>query len=147
MAQIRLYGPDGVATVRTVRTVADAPASGLWNPDNLNADEIAGSVVADDVTLDALQWDNVRLVAIFSGSPLGSELVEVEPLIAVPDPSDPINSRTWATLSKFTLSPELDTDIAEVTGHSCAFRMTSLNLNGATDVTLQVTGGIRRRLD
>jgi len=84
MARLRLYGPKGSSEVRRDRSVVDATD---WTPDNLSAGETIGGLVADDVTLAAREWQDVRIVADFHGSPLGSESVEVEPLIAVPDPN------------------------------------------------------------
>ena len=136
MARLRLYGPKGSSEVRRDRSVVDATD---WTPDNLSAGETIGGLVADDVTLAAREWQDVRIVADFHGSPLGSESVEVEPLIAVPDPNGGV--RKWSTLPKFTLTPNLDGELAPVGGHDCAFRITALALDGATDVSLLATGG------
>lgn len=136
-----LYGSDGVARVRAERAAADAPAAGVWTPDNLNADEIAAPLVADDVTLRGHDWQTVRLVARFGGTPDGSESVEVETLIAVPDPTDPIGARSWVTLPKVTLAPALATMEVLIRGHNAAFRITDLTLGTATSVSIDVTGG------
>lgn len=143
MAKKVLYASSGVARARSARAAVDAPASGVWSPDNLNANEIAAPLTADDVTLRGHDWQDVRLVARFAGAPNGAESVEVEPLIAVPDPANP-TQRVWAVLPKETLAPNLDTGVVAIRGHDAAFRITALTLGTATSVSIDVTGGTHK---
>ena len=138
----RLYGYDGVVTVREARTAIDGPAIGTWTPDNLNAGEISGGVVADDVTLDAREWSHVYVVLDFvdgSGNPHAGGIGTVTMLMAVPD-ANGTNGRRWKEVST---ASGLDGDSAtsfEPVGHDVAFRLDNLVLSGATSVSIKITG-------
>jgi hypothetical protein len=139
----RLYGHDGVVTVREERTAADAPAAGSWTPDNLNAAEISGGVVADDVTLDAREWEEVYLSIDFvdaAGAPVAGGTVDVDFLLSVPQVGG-TRGRRWKVAS--SVSSLSGDDLAPIpsSGHDCAFRLTAVSLGGANKVNIRVTGG------
>lgn len=140
MAKVILFGETGRAVVRLERTAIDAPASGAWTPDNLNAAEISGGVVADDVILRASDWEDVRVVAEFTGSFTGSETVTVQPLRSVYATAVP--GRVWVPIGDpVDLAPHLGSSLVLADGGDLAFRITALTLDGGTNVTLLVTGG------
>jgi hypothetical protein len=143
LPHLRLPSSSGTVAVRSARAALDGPAAGLWTPDNRNANEIGGGEVPTDFILDAREWEDVRIVADFAGALSGAETVEVQPLIGIPKNTAP--GRDWATLPKFTLAPQLDSDVAPVRGHFSAFRITALSLGTGTSVTLKATGGTRRK--
>lgn len=147
VSKLRLYGEDGIVTVRDAKTIADAPASGTWSPDNLNAAEIAASVVADDVTLDAREWETVNLFADFvdgAGAPHAGGSVDVTLLLATPDGGASTGRRWKERMFVEALTGSIVMDVP-VDGHDVAFRADVLDLNGATSVLLKVTGGRRLR--
>ncbi len=120
----------------------DAPASGDWTPDNLNADESALS--ADDVILEAAEWEDVRVVAFFETAVNGTETVDVTPLRALPNAPSP-SGRLWVPLAPVTLAPQLGSSLVRVDAGLIAFRITALTLGTATKVGIIVTGGAYRR--
>ena len=144
MAKLKLHGPQGSVLVRIGRTAADAPVSGIWTPDNLNADEIAFPIGPDDVILDGSDFEDVRLVAAFEGSVIGAETVTVKPLRALPSPGGPLG-RLWIVLADVVLAPQLGSDVIVINAGLMAFRIGALTLGTATNVNLAVTGGLRVR--
>lgn len=143
MPKIILFGETGRATVRS-RAVIDAPAAGDWTPDNLNADEISGSVAADDVILRADDWEDVRIIAQFIGTPTGSETVSIQAIRSVWKATAP--GRDWIPIGdEFPLAPNLASELVLVDGGDMAFRITALTLDGATSVAFVATGGQRLR--
>lgn len=144
MGKLILFGHEGRTDVRVERGAADAPAAGAWTPDNLNANEISASVEADDVILAAAEWEDVRLVAYFNGSPGGAETVTVQPLRAVRVPVAP--GREWISAGDpIDLAPHGASSLVLTDGADYAFRITAVTLDSADDVTLFVTGGQRTR--
>jgi hypothetical protein len=136
-AFLKLPGPSASAIVRAARTAADAPAAGLWTPDNLNAAEIGAGVTADMVTLDGRTWDDVYVLPVFNVA--GGTSVVVTPLIAIKDALG-TRGRVWAELAPQTLTPLLS-GVMPVRGHVCAFRVTTITLGAAANVKLMATGG------
>lgn len=145
----RLYGEDGIAILRSEKTAADAPASGSWTPDNLNALEITGGLVADDVTLDAREWESANLYIDFvdgSGDPHDGGTMDVALLLAVPD-SAATSGRRWKLRQTISaLGGTMVTNIP-LDGHDVAVRIDAVALGGATSGTIKVTGGRRLRGD
>lgn len=141
-------GSGGVVRVRTGRTTADAPAVGDWTPDNLNAAEIAANKVPEDFILDATMWRSVRLAINYAGTKNGAETITVVPLVAIKD-ANGTNGRRWARLPAIVVGAGADmaTDLADVDGHLCAFRITALALGTATSVAVDATSGVRKPSD
>jgi hypothetical protein len=138
-----LYGAQGRTDVRENRPAGTDAAN--WTPDNLSAGEIAGSVVADDVTFEGRGWEDVRVGAFFGAGFGGAETVTVQTLRAIRDPAG-TNGRLWvADGTPLVLSPHGFLSAAITADKDLAFRITALTLNGAADVTIFVTGGKRVR--
>ncbi len=143
----RLHSHDASRIVRSDRTAADAPTSGSWTPDNLNANEIAANVVADDVTLDAREWSTVRVMVDFedvAGDPATGTSVNVTPLISVPLANQP-TGRFWKELAAITGLTANDAVEVSVHAHDSAFRLTAVTLGAAHHLKLRVTGGVPSR--
>jgi hypothetical protein len=141
----RLHSQDASTIVRNDRDAADSPASGDWTPDNLNADEISGGVVADDVILDAREWSSVRLMVDFedaAGDPASGTSVDITPLIGVPQ-ANQATGRFWKELTAVTTLTAAQAIEVDVHAHDCAFRITAVTLGGADHFKLRVTGGVR----
>lgn len=137
----RLYSQDATAPVREERTAADAAA---WSPDNLSGGEVGAGIVADDVTLDAREWDDVRLVVDFTdgaGGLVTGGSVDVVPMISTPNDLAS-TGRVWRDLAAISglASGAVSADVP-VRGHDVAFRLSAVTLSGAVDATLRVTGG------
>jgi hypothetical protein len=147
ITKLRLLSHDASTVVRNDRTAVDAPAAGSWTPDNLNADEIAANVTADDVTLDAREWSIVRLMVDFedvAGDPAAGTSVNVTPLISVPLANQP-TGRFWKALAAVTGLTANDAIEVSVHAHDCAFRLTAVTLGAAHHLKLRVTGGVPSR--
>lgn len=136
----RLYSQDATVVVRDDLGIQDAAA---WTPDNLSAGEITAGVVADDVTLDAREWDTVRLVVDFettAGAPHVGGTVTITPLVATPYPNN-AGGRKWRELaSTGALGSGAIYEVA-TEGHDVAFRVTALALAGADVAIVRTTGG------
>lgn len=144
MAKVILYGETGRAVVRLERTAIDAPASGAWTPDNLNAAEISGGVVSDDVILRASDWEDVRVVAEFEAGAGASAAVTLQALRALRSTTVP--GRVWIPIGDpFELTPSLASELVLADGADIAVRVTALTLDGGANVTVSVTGGQRIR--
>lgn len=131
----RLYSQDASVVVRTGRSVADAAG---WSPDNLSAPE-----TADGVTLDAREWDSIRLAIDWTTAGVksagGSVVAEI--LISVPDPLG-TRGRTWRLIDTVSgLTDATVTDPIETHGHDVAVRLTTITLSGADVVNVRATGG------
>lgn len=139
----RLYSQDAAVVVRPNRAASDAAD---WTPDNLSAGEISAGVIAEAVTLDAREWDDVQLVADWEKlgvADVGGALT-IEILIATPDAISTVGRR-WRILSTVASLTTGITALAAVRGHDAAFRITALTLGTADKVQLKVTGGTRAR--
>ena len=127
----RVYGPGGAASVRSAVTAADAAT---WTPDDEG--------VPDDFILDAREWEDVRLMASYVGSPTG-ETVTVQLLRSVWVAGGP---RQWTAVgSAVVVGAHGVSALFPVDGRDVAWRVTSLTLGGATNVGLVASGGQRRR--
>jgi hypothetical protein len=112
----------------------------------LSAGEISSGVIAEAVTLDAREWDDVQLVADWEklGVPDAGGALTIEVLIATPDAISTVGRR-WRILSTVASLTSGITALAAVRGHDSAFRITALTLGTADKVQLKVTGGNRAR--
>ena len=139
----RLYSQDAAITVRPDRAVADAAN---WTPDNLSAGEISGGIIADTVTLDGREWDDIQLIADWekTGAPDVGGSANVEVLISTPDPISTL-SRRWRIIATISGLTSGISALAGIRGHDSAFRITSLTMGTADKVQLRVTGGTRAR--
>lgn len=136
--KLQVYGPTGRVDVRTGRTVADSPVSGDWTPDNRNADESAET--PDSLTLRADRWEDIRVMANFTGTPGGAETITIQAIRSVWQAAVP--GRFWIPIGDpIVLSPTLQSDLVLTDGCDVAFRITNLSLNGGTDVELVALGG------
>lgn len=135
----RLYGRDGIVTVRDARDAVDASD---WTPDNLSAGEISGGVTTDSVTLDAREWEDLRVVACFTklGVPDPGGSVGVFLLMSIPDATGTCG-RLWREMgTAVTLTSTISTLLEEIDGHDVAVRIDALTLGTADAVTLKITG-------
>lgn len=137
----RLYSADGVATVRSGVTVADA---GGFVPDDLGVKPLPDAII-----LDAREWETVNVFVDFTdgaGAPATGVSITVEPLIAVATDLTGVSlGRDWLALASLGAILPLAAVEAPVAGHFAAFRVTAIDLTGgAVDGRVRVTGGKRR---
>lgn len=143
MAKLQIHGPRGRIDARLERVAVDAPAAGDWTPDNLNADEISEPLEADDVTLRADIWEDVRVLALFNGTNGGSESVTLQALRAVWVEGA---ARRWIPLGDpFVLTPDADSELVLADGADLGFRITDLTLDTSDSVTVAVLAGALAR--